>query len=87
MFIVSTNFLIDLGCMCCKVVDSRYKNYAIFISQTNLSLYRPISKTDYCQAIFVFLFRLKAMASNFCDDFNIVDEIVSGLKYVFSLYL
>ena len=25
--------------------------------------------------------------SNFCDDFNIIDETLSEIKYVFSLYL
>ena len=42
----------------CKVVNSIYKKYAIFISQISLSPFRPISELDWQQVIFVFLLQL-----------------------------
>ena len=51
----SKNNLI-LGCIF-KVVNSRYKNYVIFISQIHLSPFESIRKTDWYQRVFVFLYK------------------------------
>ena len=51
-----------LGCIC-KVVNSIYKKYVIFISQISLSPFRPISEIDWQQVIFVFLLQLSVNAA------------------------
>ena len=51
-----------LGCIC-KVVNSIYKKYVIFISQISLSPFRPISEIDWQQVIFAFLLQLSVNAA------------------------
>ena len=41
----------------CKIISSGYKNYVLWISYIIFSSFRPILEMNWCQVIFVFLFK------------------------------